>query len=115
MLRKAIQNKTSSQFNFHEQKEAASCFTGHKQAEAMHNFTCHELKKVALLAAVDIRLTRLRKSPERCARNLMELGLSAFPDKLTKKEQTAASKEMLTVCKSSDVLKARELFSRIFL
>jgi hypothetical protein len=33
-----------------------------------------KLKKAAMLAALDITLARMQKSPERCARNLLELG-----------------------------------------
>jgi hypothetical protein len=67
-------------------------------------------KKAAILVALDLSLKRMRKSPERCSRNLMELGLTAYPDKLSKKEQSDFSQELLTACKSGDIAVTRELF-----
>jgi hypothetical protein len=75
----------------------------------------YRLKKAAVTAALDIRLARMRRSPERCARNLMELGLSAFPDKLTKDEQMILLQKFMIVCKNRDIIKARELFFASFL
>lgn len=73
------------------------------------------LKKAAVIAALDISLKRMYRSPERCARNLMELGLGAFPDKLSAREQSAVLEELLSICKSGDAAKVRELFFTCFL
>ena len=75
-----------------------------------HELVCYKLKKAAVLAALDINLKRMHRSPERCARNLMELGLTAFPDKLSKQDQSELLQKLLTACKSKDALKIRELF-----
>lgn len=74
----------------------------------------NRLKQVALNAAVDISLRRMKKSPERCTRNLVELGMSAYPDQLTKEETNEFSQKLLTVCKQGDCQEARELFFRTF-
>lgn len=78
-------------------------------------FPGYRLKKAAVTAALDIRLARIHRSPERCARNLMELGLSAFPDRLTKDEQFILLQKFMMLCKSHDAIKARELFLASFL
>jgi hypothetical protein len=74
-----------------------------------------KLKKAALTAALDISLKRMHNSPERCARNLTELGFNAFPGKYSAKEQSELLKEFLTVCKDGDTLKTRDLFFVSFL
>ena len=47
----------------------------------------HKLKYAALNAAVDITLKGIKRSPERCARNLIELGLSAFPNSINEAQK----------------------------
>jgi hypothetical protein len=74
----------------------------------------NKLKQVALNAAVDISLRRMKKSPERCTRNLLELGLSAYPDQLSKAESNELSQKLLTVCKHGEYQEARELFFNTF-
>lgn len=73
-----------------------------------------KLKKVALIAAVDISLKRISKSPERCARNLLELGLSAYPDKVLKEEQAQLYTKLLILCKNGDAQETKNLFITTF-
>lgn len=73
-----------------------------------------KLKRVALIAAVDISLKRINKSPERCARNLLELGLNAYPDKLLKKDQSDFYNKLLALCKSEEIQEVRTLFLTTF-
>ncbi len=75
----------------------------------------YRLKKAAVTVALDIRLAGIVRSPERCARNLLELGLSTFPNQLTKEEQSILLQKFITVCKNQDKIKARELFFASFL
>lgn len=74
----------------------------------------NRLKQVALNVAVDISLKRRKKSPERCTRNLIELGMSAFPDQLTHEEINEFSQKLLMVCKNGDYQETRELFFNTF-
>jgi hypothetical protein len=74
-----------------------------------------KLKKAAVIAALDISLKRMSKSPDRLARNLVELGLNAFPDKISSEEQTHLLKELNNACKIGDAATARELFVNSFL
>ena len=74
-----------------------------------------EIKKAALLAAVDIALKRMNRSPKRCARNLTELGMNAFPNRFSKEEYPLIQKEFLLACKAKDPLKAKELFVSYFI
>ena len=73
-----------------------------------------KIKQAALLVAVDISFRRIKKSPERCARNLMEIGINTFPDKLAKKEYDSFLQELIFLCKDSDAQGARELIIKIF-
>jgi len=75
----------------------------------------NSLKRTALLVALDLSLKRMKRSPERCARNLIELGLTAYPDRLSKKEQSEIMSELMRACKSEDASKVRELFLDTFL
>lgn len=74
-----------------------------------------KLKEAALIVAVDISLKRMKKSPERCARNLMELGVSAYPEKVQKKDRPVFFQKLLTICKADDMNGAKELFFNTFL
>ena len=73
-----------------------------------------KIKQAALLVAVDISFRRIKKSPERCARNLMEIGINTFPDKLAKNEYDSFLQQLIFLCKSSDAQGAHELFIKIF-
>jgi hypothetical protein len=75
----------------------------------------NKLRQAAVIAAVDINLKRIGKSPERCARNIMEVGLSAYPNKLHKKDQEEFHCSLLALCKVGDAQKARALFINSFL
>lgn len=75
----------------------------------------YKIKEAAVTAALDIRLARMLRSPERCARNLMELGVNAFPNKLTKEEQLILQQRFMLLCRNRDIIKARELFFASFL
>ncbi len=74
-----------------------------------------KLKKAAIIAALDITLARMQKSPERCARNLLELGLTTYPGKLNKKQQNEMSQILLELCRKGDAVGAREIFLTGFL
>jgi len=73
-----------------------------------------KIKKAALFAAVDISFKRMKKSPERCARNLMELGINTFPNKIAKSDYAIFSQKLLVFCKNNDLQGAHELFIEIF-
>jgi hypothetical protein len=73
-----------------------------------------KLKQAALKVAVDISLKRMKKSPERCARNLIELGTTAYPDKIPKKDHQNFYQKLLDICKSEDIEEARKLFFETF-
>lgn len=77
--------------------------------------SCNRIKKAAVTAALDIRLARMLRSPERCARNLMELGLNAYPDRIPKEEELILLQSFMEICRAKDVIKARELFFASFL
>ena len=74
-----------------------------------------EIKKAALLAAVDIALKRMNRSPKRCARNITELGSNAFPNRFSKEEYLSIQKEFLLICRAKDPIKAKELFISYFI
>lgn len=74
-----------------------------------------KLRQAAVIAAVDINLKRIGKSPERCARNIMEVALSAYPNKLLKKEQEIFQCSLLALCKAGNAQEARALFIHNFL
>jgi hypothetical protein len=74
-----------------------------------------KLKKAALYAAVDICLRRMKNSPKRCARNIIELGLTAYPDKTAEAEQFNLYQKLLSSFESGDIQEARDLFSAVFL
>ena len=73
-----------------------------------------KLKRAALSAAVDVALKNLKKSPERCARNLVELGTSAFPNRINNQEKDVLYHGLLNLCKNVDADGAKELFSKYF-
>lgn len=72
------------------------------------------LKQAALNAAVDISLKRMKKNPERCSRNLLELGLTAYPDKISKKDSSDFYLQLLDICKREAVEEAKALFYNTF-
>lgn len=74
-----------------------------------------KLKKAAIIAALDITLARMQKSPERCARNLLELGLTTYPGKLNKQQQNDMLQLLLELCKKGDIAGAKEIFLNGFL
>lgn len=73
------------------------------------------IKKAVLLTAVDVCLRRMKNSPKRCARNLVELGSSAYPDKISGKEESELYQQLLASFEIGDVAKARALFTSVFL
>lgn len=73
-----------------------------------------KMKRVALLAAVDVCLRRMKNSPKRCARNLIELGLSAYPGKISVKQQSDLYQKLLTSFEHGDTQEAKGLFSSAF-
>jgi len=81
----------------------------------LNEIRTEKMKKAAIAVALDIRLSRIRRSPERCARNLIELGLGAYPGKLTTAQQELLLQELMMACRSKDMIKARDLFISSFL
>jgi len=79
------------------------------------SFTRHSIKKAALMAALDITLKRMHRSPQRCARNIMELGISAFPNKLSEEDKAVLIQSLFDACKHQDAVLAKELFCNSFL
>lgn len=73
------------------------------------------LKRVALLVAVDIRLRKVSNSPKRCARNMIELGISAYPNKISQSEKNNLYRDLLTFFEKDDLPAAKALFSSVFL
>ncbi len=73
-----------------------------------------KIKQAALMTAVDISLKRMQKSPERCARNLTELGFMTFPNKISKDTRDDFFEKLLLLCKAGDSQGARELFTNTF-
>lgn len=74
-----------------------------------------KVKKVALLTAVDISLKTSKNSSKRCARNIIELGLSAYPNKLSANDQDILFQQLLDAFEEDDIAKARDLFTSAFL
>lgn len=73
-----------------------------------------KLKQAALTVALDISLRRMKKSPERCARNLVELGLTAYPDEFSKKDRLDIYQKLLDLCKEDNTEEVRALFFNTF-
>ncbi len=74
-----------------------------------------KIKKAAVLVALDISLKRMKNSPKRCARNIMELGLSAYPDKIPKEQQEIIFRDLASACEHGDINKAKNSFITYFL
>jgi len=74
-----------------------------------------KIKQAAILAAVDIRLKKIKHSPERCSRNLLELGIIAYPGKLSKQEQSVFLEQLMNFCKNENSAEAKNLFINTFL
>lgn len=72
-----------------------------------------KLWKAALNSAFDIILKEIKKSPERCSRNLIELGVSAIPDWMSENEKDNIQK-LLNLCKAKDISAIKELFFASF-
>jgi hypothetical protein len=73
-----------------------------------------KLKRVALLAAVDICLKKTNLSPKRCTRNLIELGASAYPGKLSEAGRNELYRKLLSLIAAGDLSGAKALFSSAF-
>ena len=74
-----------------------------------------KVKKVALLTVVDVSLKKYKTSPKRCARNIIELGLSAYPNKISANDQNVLFQQLLNAFEQGDIAEARALFSSAFL
>ena len=72
------------------------------------------LKQAALNTAVDVSLKRMKKSPERCARNLLELAITAYPGKISKKDRPDFYQKLLDICKREAAEEAKSLFFSTF-
>lgn len=74
-----------------------------------------KLKRAALLMAVDICLKKVDNSPKRCARNLIELGTSAYPGVISDKEKSALYTQLISLFETGNIQEARTLFTTVFL
>lgn len=74
-----------------------------------------KLKRAALLTAVDICLKNVKHSPKRCARNLIELGTSAYPNKLSTAARNELYQILITSIENGDLSAARASFTSVFL
>ena len=72
-----------------------------------------KIKRAVLNTAVESALKGMDKSPERCARNLVELGLTALPGNLGKGEDDIYN-ELLSLCRNGDNQGAKALFFAAF-
>ncbi|MDP4153581.1 MAG: hypothetical protein Q8865_09130 [Bacillota bacterium] len=73
-----------------------------------------KIKRAAQSVAVDIALKRMRRSPERCARNLVELGSASCAHRLSRSEFKEIYDKLLAICRESDEEAAREMFFMTF-
>ena len=73
-----------------------------------------KIKRTALMVAVDICLRKGKNSPKRCARNLVELGMTAYPDKLSTKEQTDLYQSLIIAITELNTPDVHNLFSHSF-
>ncbi|MDF2567525.1 MAG: hypothetical protein K0R90_981 [Oscillospiraceae bacterium] len=73
-----------------------------------------KLKKIALNLAIDALLRSAQRSPQRCARNLVELGSSAYPNALNKEQLQELSVDLLVLCKNHQPQKTKERFFSAF-
>ncbi len=73
-----------------------------------------KIKRVVLIAAVDICIHREKISPKRCARNIIELGTSAYPNKLSSKERNDLYDQLLPAITDKDSGAIHALFSDAF-
>lgn len=72
-----------------------------------------KIKRAALNAAVELALKRMDKSPERCVRNLVELGLTALPGNPGKGRDDIYT-ELLSLCRNGDNQGVKALFFTAF-
>jgi len=73
-----------------------------------------KLKNATLNFALDIILKRSKKSPERCARNMIELGILNFPESVEKMNKEVLYKKFLNSCKSLELSQIKIVFFDIF-
>ena len=74
----------------------------------------NKLKNSGLNIALDIILKRVKKSPERCARNIIELGFSSFPNSINTINKDELYNKILSFCKSLDTDAIKKLFFQSF-
>lgn len=72
------------------------------------------LKTAVLDVKLDHILRGIAKSPERCARSLVDLGKSISPKELTRIEYRLLYSEFLKLCASSDIEGTKKNFFRHF-
>lgn len=73
-----------------------------------------KIKKAALTAAIEFSSGRMNKSPERYARNLIELATSTYPGSITKEEEGVLFDQIIQLTKLQEVNKIRELMNVTF-
>lgn len=86
-----------------------------KEQRAWNMLVETKIRQTAVMAAVDIKLMKMKKSPGRCTRNLLELGLFTYPNKISKKEQQIFQEQLKELCQIGDVQGARTLFINTFI
>lgn len=73
-----------------------------------------KIKKAALSAALDFSMSRMNKSPERYARNIMELANCTYPGYLSKEEEQKLLNQIILMCKNKEGNAIRELINQTF-
>lgn len=73
-----------------------------------------KFKYISIDKTLNITLRNMQKSPERCTRNLLELGL-AISNKKYDLVQQKLYPEFLELCKNNDKTAVKELFFSYFL
>ncbi len=69
-----------------------------------------KMKKTMLSVAVEAALRQAKRAPERCARNLMELGERAYPGFLNDEQLKCLQTYFISLCKQNDLNGIKEAF-----
>lgn len=73
-----------------------------------------KLKRAVLLIAMDSILKNAQYSPDRCARNLIDLGVKAYPSLFTPEEQKKLQSKFAKLCRNCEAKEIKEAFLTCF-
>ncbi|MDP4119949.1 MAG: hypothetical protein Q8876_02700 [Bacillota bacterium] len=73
-----------------------------------------KLKKAMLTKAIEL-IVKNGKSPERCARSLIELGKKAYPNTLSKTELKVFSDQLTSLYNNNEIDMIQKLFFSTFI